>query len=105
MRPGRRRRHQPRRQVDRVAEAHERPAHRVPVGAAAQPAVGDADLESRGRRRGLQVEQLERRGGRAGGVVLVGEGRSEDAVQVGALVAEGQLEDVAAVAVEDLLAA
>ena len=53
--------------------------------------------------RALQVAQFERRRGGARGIVLVGERRPEHAVQVRALVAEGQLEDVAAVAGHDLL--
>ena len=57
-----------------------------------------------GRGRGvLEVAQLEGRRRGARGVILVGQRRAEHAVQVGALVAERQLEDVAAVAVEDLL--
>ena len=54
-------RHQPSRQVDRVAEAGERPAHRMAVRAAAQAAVGDADLQI-GRGRFLfEREQLDGR--------------------------------------------
>ena len=65
--------------------------------------MGDADLQV-ARRRGLrEVPQVE--GGRRGTrrVVLVGQRRPEHAVQVGALVAERQLQDVAAVPIEDPL--
>ena len=65
--------------------------------------MGDPDLDVAGVGRLVEVAQLERRRRRPGGVVLVGDRRPEDAVEVGALVAERQLEDVAAVAGHDRL--
>ncbi len=65
--------------------------------------MADPDLDARRVGGPLQVAELEGRGGRARCVVLVGGRRAEDAVQVGALVAERQLEDVAAEPGHDLL--
>ena len=96
-------RHQPRREVHRVAETHERAAHRVAVGAAARPPMGDADLDVARRGRLVEVAQLEDGRRRPGRVVLVGDRRAEHAVQVGALVTERQLQDVAAEAGHDPL--
>ena len=73
------------------------------VGAAAQPAVRDPDPDVARRRRCLERAQLERGGAGARRVVLVRERRPEDAVEVRALVAERELEHVAAVAREDPL--
>ena len=53
--------------------------------------------------RPLEVAQLQGRGRGPRGIVLVGDRRAEHPVQVGALVAEGQLQDVAAVAGHDPL--
>ena len=53
----------------------------------------------------LELAELERGGGRARGIVLVRERRTEDRVQVGALVAQRQLEQVAAVVGEHALGA
>ncbi len=69
--PRGRRRHQPRRQVHRVAEADERAAHGVPVRAAPEPAVGDADLDVAGVGRAFQVAQLQAGRSRSRRVVLV----------------------------------
>ncbi len=102
--PARRRvRHETRREVDRVAEAGEGLPPLVAVGAAAQPAVRDSDLDAGDRGRRLELAQLERGGRRARGVVLVRERRAEHRVQVGALVAERQVEEIAAVRREDPL--
>jgi hypothetical protein len=65
----------------------------VAVGAASQAAVGDPDLD----RRRVQGGDVQAGGDRAARVVLVGDGRAEDRVQVRALVADRQLEHVAAV--------
>ena len=100
---GRRLGHEPRREVHRVAEADERAPHRVAVGAAAGPAVCDADLDLASLRDPVELEDLQSRRHRARGVVLVGVRGAEHRVQVGALVAEGQLEEVAAVVGEDPL--
>ena len=67
--------------------------------------MGDPGTDVARRRGLLEVAQREHRGAGACGVVLVRERRPEDAVEVGALVAEGQLEDVPAVPREDLLRA
>jgi hypothetical protein len=56
---GRRLAHQARGQVARVAEAGERLPLRVAVGAAAQPPVGDPDLDVGGGRHRAQVAQLD----------------------------------------------
>ena len=80
-----------------IAEAHERAPHHVPVGAAAQATVRDPDLDLASGGRALELEDLERRCGRARRVVLVRERRAEDRVEVGALVAERELQEVAAV--------
>ena len=103
-RAGRRLRHQPGRRGSR-----RRRGTRT-SGASAWPYV---PLRSRpwvipiwisgGGRRPLEVAQLEGGRGRPRGIVLVGDRRPEHAVQVRALVAEGQLEDVAAVAGHDPL--
>ncbi len=95
--------HQPSGEVDGVAQAHERAAHLVAVGAAAQAALAHPDLDLAGRGGLLEVTQLEGRGRRPGRVVLVRQWRPEHAVEVGALVAQRELEDVAPVAVEDPL--
>ena len=93
----RRLRHQPRCEVDRVAEADERPPLRVAVGAAAEAAGGDADLQVRGGGDLVESSELERGGHGARAVVLVRVRRAEDGVEVGALVADRDLEHVAAV--------
>ena len=94
--------HQAGREVHRAAQAAEGAPSPVAVGAAAQPAGGHADAEV-GDRLVLQVEQLQR--GRAGParVVLVRLGAAEDGVEVGALVAHRELEQAAAVPVDDAL--
>ena len=102
--PARRRAgHQPGGEVDRVAEAAERAALAVAVGAAAQASGGHPDLHVGDGYVLGDLEQPQRPLAGAGGVVLVGDRRAEDGVQVGALVADGELEDVAALLVEDLL--
>ena len=100
---GGRRAHQAGGEVHGIAEAHEGPPHLVAVRAASEAAVGDADLQVARRGRLREVAQVQGRRRRPRRVVLVGERRPEDAVQVGALVAERQLQDVAAVPVEDAL--
>ena len=77
----------------------------VPVGAAAQPPGGDTDLHVGHRHVVGDLEQPQR--GLAGTrrVVLVGDRRAEDAVQVGALVADGQLQHGPALLVERPLGA
>ncbi len=90
-------------EVDGVAQADEGAAHLVAVGAAAQAALAHPDLDLARGGGLLEVAQLERRGRRPGRVVLVRQRRAEHAVQVGALVAQRELQDVAAVAVEDPL--
>ena len=75
------------------------------VRAAPEPAPGEPDLDLPRCRRLLEVPQLQRRGGGAGLVVLVGDRRAEDAIEVRALVPEGQLEEVAAVPGQDPLRA
>ena len=96
-------RHEACREVHRVAQAHERATHLVPVGTGAQPALGQPDLDAPGRGAPLEVSQLQRGCRGAGSIILVRERRTEHAVQVGALVAEGQLEDVAAEGVQGAL--
>ena len=56
--------------------------------------MGDADLHAGRRGLRLQLAELERRRDGARGVVLVRDGRAEDAVEVRALVADRQLEEV-----------
>ena len=73
------------------------------VGAAAQRSAGQADLDVPGRGRLLEVTQLQRRGSSPDGVVLVRDRGSEHAVEVGALVAQRELEDVAPVRGHDPL--
>ena len=75
----------------------------VAVRAAPEAPEGDADPDLARSGRCLESSQLERRRTGARGVILVRERRPEDAVQVCALVAERQLKDVAAVAVQDTL--
>ena len=87
--------HQAGGQVHGVAEAAERAAHRVPVGATQQAAGGDADLDARHAGRLLEGTDPHRCGQRPAGVVLVGLRRSEDGVEVRPLVTDRQLEDVA----------
>ena len=102
--PARRRAgHQAGGEVDRVAEAAEGTALAVAVGTAAQASGGHPDLHVGD---GYLLGDLEQPQGPlagAGRVVLVGDRRAEHGVQVGALVADGELEDVAALLVEDLL--
>ena len=93
----RRLRHQPRGEVDRITEADEGAPHRVAIGAAAEAARGEADLQICGGRDLVERSQLERGGHGACTVVLVRMRRAEDAVEVGALVADRDLEHVAAV--------
>ena len=90
-------RHEPGGEIDRIAEAHERSPHHVPVGAAPYATVRDPDLDLASGGRALELQDLERRCGRARRVVLVGEWRPEDRVEIRALVAEGELEEVAPV--------
>ena len=96
--------HQAGREVHRIPQAAERASLRVAVGAAAQPAPGHPHPDP-GDGTSRQVEQVQGRGTGPRGVVLVGGGGAEDAVQVGALVADRELEEVAAVAVDDALGA
>ncbi len=96
-------RHEPCRKVHRIAQADEGPPQLVAVGAAAQPAVRQADLDLARRGRALEVSQGQRGGRGPGRVVLVREWRAEDPVQVGALVAQRELEQVPAVGCEDPL--
>ena len=63
----------------------------------------DADLDLPRGRGCLQVPEVEGRRCRPRGIVLVGDGRPEDAVQVRPLVTEGELEEVPAVAGHDPL--
>ena len=84
-------------------EAAEGPPLGVAVGPAAQAPGRDAHLDVGDGHLLGDLEQPQGALARAGGVVLVGDGRPEDGVQVGALVADGQLEDVAALLVEGLL--
>ncbi len=96
-------RHQPSRQVDRVAEARERTAHRMAVRTAAHAAVGDADLQIRRGRFPVERQQLDRCPRRPGGVVLVRVRRAEHSTEVRALVAEDHVQEVAAEIREDVL--
>ena len=98
-------RHQPRREVHRVAQAAVGPPQRVPVGPAAQAALGDADLHAVQERALGRLEHRQARGDRPPGVVLVRDRRAEDRVQVGALVADRELQHVAAVLREHALGA
>ncbi len=93
----RRIRHQPRREVDGIAETGERLPAPVAVRAAAQPSVRDPDLDARRRRRRFEVAQLERCGCCARRVVLVRLRRAEHRRQIRALVAERQVQQVAAI--------
>ena len=97
--------HQPGGEIDRVTEAAERPAHRMAVGAAAQPSVGDPDLDLLRSGDAFELAELQRGRGGARGVVLVRPRGAEDRVEVGALVAERELERVPAEVVEDALRA
>ena len=97
--------HQARSQVDGVAQAHERAPHRVAVGAAPQAAVRDPDLQIRDRGDAVERAQIERGRCRARAVVLVRVRRAEHGVEVGALVADRHLEEVAAVLRADPLGA
>ncbi len=63
----------------------------------------DADLQARDARRDFEGDDLERCGAGPRRVVFVGEGCAEHGVQVRALVADRELQDVAAVAVDDAL--
>ena len=95
---GRRLGHQPRGEVHRVAEADERPPHRVAVGAASEAPAGDADLDVAGSRRSHEI-----RSSSAAAAARVASsswaiGEPKTAVEIRALVAERQLQQVAAVA-------
>ena len=96
-------RHQPGREVDRVPEACEGSAHRMAVRAAANPAVGDSDLQIRRCRFSFQRQQLDRRRGGPRGVVLVGVRRAEHGAQIRTLVSEDHMKQVATELREDLL--
>src|SRR5689334_23143224 len=95
--------HQPRRKIHRVSEAREGVASLMTVGAAAQTAISDADLQLSHRRELRQVAQLERCGGGARGVVLVRLRRAEYAIEISTLVAYRQVDHVAAVGEKDAL--
>ena len=73
------------------------------VGAAPGSAVCDADLDLASLRDAVELEDVQGGGHRARGVVLVGVRGAEHRVQVRPFVAEGQLEEVASVVVEDPL--
>jgi len=95
--------HEPRGDVDGVAETRERLPMLVAVHAAPQAPVRDADLQL-GHSRDLgQLAQLQRRRQGARRVVLVRLGRTKNAVQIGSLVAYGKVHEIAAVGREDTL--
>ena len=75
----------------------------MPVRATPKTPAGQTDLDVARPRRSDEIAQLERRSRRAGRVVLVGDRGAEDPVEIGALVAERQLQQVSAVAGQDLL--
>ena len=94
--------HQPRRQVHGVAEHAVAPPGDATEGAGSGAALGDADLHLEHRRH-VQRAQLERGGDGAHGVVAVGDRCAERGVEVAALVADRDLQDVALEAGQDRL--
>ena len=98
-------RHQACGEVHRVSQTGEGAPERMTVRTAAYAAVGDADLQLRRRRVAFQRQQFECCRRRPRRVVFVGMRCAEHRAEVGALVAEDHVQEVAAVFGQDPLRA